>query len=104
MCDVSKAFTSQTNVSFAFKTQIEICLKIKRKKHPAFRVLNAFYFQTDFNLRFKRKIANAKIYEDKHDLYCTPVSLSRGLAYSPGTNSGGKSPANDRSSLTSSGL
>ena len=23
--------------------------------HPAFRVLNAFYFQTDFNLRFKRK-------------------------------------------------
>ena len=30
-------------------------LRLKRKKHPAFRVLNAFYFQTDFNLRFKRK-------------------------------------------------
>ena len=29
--------------AFAFKT------------HPAFRVLNVFYFQTDFNLRFKRK-------------------------------------------------
>ena len=30
-------------------------LRLKRKTHPAFRVLNAFYFQTDFNLRFKRK-------------------------------------------------
>ena len=29
--------------AFAFKT------------HHAFRVLNVFYFQTDFNLRFKRK-------------------------------------------------
>ena len=29
MQDASNAFTSQTNVSFAFKTQIEICLKIK---------------------------------------------------------------------------
>ena len=28
---------------------------LKRKTHPAFRVLNVFYFQTDFNLRFKRK-------------------------------------------------
>ena len=28
--------------AFAFKTQT----------HPAFRILNAFYFQTDFNLRF----------------------------------------------------
>ena len=32
-----------------------LCLRLKRKTHPAFRVLNAFYFQTDFNLRFKRK-------------------------------------------------
>ena len=31
-----------------------LCLRLKRKT-PAFRVLNAFYFQTDFNLRFKRK-------------------------------------------------
>ena len=30
-------------------------LRLKRKTHPAFRVLNAFYFQTDFNFRFKRK-------------------------------------------------
>ena len=30
-------------------------LRLKRKTHPAFCVLNAFYFQTDFNLRFKRK-------------------------------------------------
>ena len=30
-------------------------LHLKRKTHPAFRVLNVFYFQTDFNLRFKRK-------------------------------------------------
>ena len=30
-------------------------LRLKRKTHPAFRVLYAFYFQTDFNLRFKRK-------------------------------------------------
>ena len=37
--------TSQTHVSFAFKTQIEICLKIKH-------------------------VQNAKIYEDKRDLYC----------------------------------
>ena len=29
MEDASNAFTSQTKVSFAFKTQIEICLKIK---------------------------------------------------------------------------
>ena len=28
-------------------------LRLKRKTHPAFRVLNVFYFQTDFNLRFK---------------------------------------------------
>ena len=27
----------------------------KKKTHPAFRVLNVFYFQTDFNLHFKRK-------------------------------------------------
>ena len=31
--------------AFAFKTQA----------HNAFRVLNAFYFQTDFNLHLKRK-------------------------------------------------
>ena len=30
-------------------------LRLKRKTHPAFRVLSVFYFQTDFNLRFKRK-------------------------------------------------
>ena len=30
-------------------------LHLKRKTHLAFRVLNVFYFQTDFNLRFKRK-------------------------------------------------
>ena len=30
-------------------------LRLKRKTHSAFRVLNVFYFQTDFNLRFKRK-------------------------------------------------
>ena len=30
-------------------------LRLKRKTHLAFRVLNVFYFQTDFNLRFKRK-------------------------------------------------
>ena len=30
-------------------------LRFKRKTHPAFRVLDAFYFQIDFNLRFKRK-------------------------------------------------
>ena len=28
---------------------------LKRKTHPAFRVLKVFYFQTDFNLRFERK-------------------------------------------------
>ena len=37
--------TSQTHVSFAFKTQIEICLKIKtrlkRETQGAFGVLNA---------------------------------------------------------------
>ena len=30
-------------------------LRLKRKMHPAFRVLDAFYLLTDFNLRFKRK-------------------------------------------------
>ena len=30
-------------------------LRLKRKTYPAFCVLNAFYFHTDFNLRFKRK-------------------------------------------------
>ena len=30
-------------------------LRLKRKTHPTFRVLNVFYYQTDFNLRFKRK-------------------------------------------------
>ena len=30
-------------------------LRLKRETHLAFRVLNVFYFQTDFNLRFKRK-------------------------------------------------
>ena len=30
-------------------------LRLKRKTHPAFRVLNTFYYQTDFNLRFKCK-------------------------------------------------
>ena len=30
-------------------------LRLKSKTHPSFRVLNVFYFQTDFNLRFKRK-------------------------------------------------
>ena len=30
-------------------------LRLKRKTHPAFGVLNTFYFQTDFNLRFKCK-------------------------------------------------
>ena len=30
-------------------------LRLKRKTHPAFHVLDAFYYQTDFNLRFKRK-------------------------------------------------
>ena len=30
-------------------------LRLKRKTYLAFRVLNVFYFQTDFNLRFKRK-------------------------------------------------
>ena len=31
MCDVRgiKAFTSEMNVTFAFKTQVEVCLKIK---------------------------------------------------------------------------
>ena len=37
---------------FAF---VILRLRLKRKTHPAFRVLNAFYFQTDFNLRFKCK-------------------------------------------------
>ena len=32
-----------------------IFIDLKRKTHPAFRVLNVFYFQTYFNLRFKRK-------------------------------------------------
>ena len=56
MQDASNAFTSQTNVSFVFKTQIEICLKIKRV--------------CVLRLKRKRKIANVKIYEDKRDLYC----------------------------------
>ena len=30
-------------------------LRLKHKTLPAFRVFNTFYFQTDFNLRFKRK-------------------------------------------------
>ena len=30
-------------------------LRLKCKTHHAFRVLNVFYFQTDFNLRVKRK-------------------------------------------------
>ena len=38
--------------NFAF---VILRLRLKRKTQPAFRVLNAFYFQTDFNLRFKRK-------------------------------------------------
>ena len=60
MQDASNALTSQTNVSFAFNTHIEIGLKIKRA------------YNAGCVLRFKRKrkIANAKIYEDKHDLYC----------------------------------
>ena len=33
----------------------DFAFAFKRKTHPAFRVLNVFYFQTDFNLRFKRK-------------------------------------------------
>ena len=37
-------------------SRLRFCvLRLKRKTHPAFRVLNVFYFQTDFNLRFKRK-------------------------------------------------
>ena len=40
--------TYSTNI-FAFA----ILLRLKRKTQ--FRVLNVFYFQTDFNLRFKRK-------------------------------------------------
>ena len=35
-------------------SRLRFCV-YKRKKHPAFCVLNAFYYQTDFNLRFKRK-------------------------------------------------
>ena len=55
------------NVSFAFKTQIEICLKIN-----AFKTRNVGCV-----LRFKRKrkITNAKIYEDKRDLYCTNMFI-----------------------------
>ena len=30
-------------------------MRLKRKTHLAFRVLNVFYFQTDFNVRVKRK-------------------------------------------------
>ena len=58
MYDASNAFTSQTNVLFAFQTHIEICLIIKH---------------AGCVLRFKRKRKNpnAKIYEDKRDLYCT---------------------------------
>ena len=39
-------------IDFAFAI---LRLGLKRKTHPAFRVLNAFYFQTDFNLRLRRK-------------------------------------------------
>ena len=36
-------------------TFIFIDFRVYDFAHPAFRVLNVFYFQTDFNLRFKRK-------------------------------------------------
>ena len=46
----SKTHTVQITFAFAI-----LRLRLKHKTHPAFRVLNVFYFQTDFNLRFKRK-------------------------------------------------
>ena len=46
------ALQYKSRLSFAF---VILRWRLKRKTHPAFRVLNAFYFQTDFKLRFKRK-------------------------------------------------
>ena len=56
----SKAFIKKSptvQITFIF-IDFRVCdlrLRLKRKTHPAFRVLNAFYFHTYFNLRFKRK-------------------------------------------------
>ena len=42
-------------ITFIFIDFRVLRLRLKRKTHPAFRIWNAFYFQTDINLRFKRK-------------------------------------------------
>ena len=50
-------FIHTVQITFIF-IDFRVCdfaFGLKRKAHTAFRVLNAFYFQTDFNLRFKRK-------------------------------------------------
>ena len=46
---------TRTYIHIQYKSFVILRLRLKRKTHPAFRVLNAFYFQTNFNLRFKRK-------------------------------------------------
>ena len=54
----AKIIISHTvQITFIF-IDFRVCdlrLRLKPKTHIAFRVLNAFYYQTDFNLRFKRK-------------------------------------------------
>ena len=59
--DILPAFRELVNVQYKSRLSSYILafaslrLRLKRKTHPAFHVLNAFYFQTDFNLRFKHK-------------------------------------------------
>ena len=39
----------------AYEDKRDLYCRTTQCTHPAFRVLNVFYFQADFNLRFKRK-------------------------------------------------
>ena len=51
MLHIDEYFNSATvQITFIF-----IDFRVCDFAHPAFRVLNAFYFQTDFNFRFKRQ-------------------------------------------------
>ena len=47
--NIAQNHSSTVQITFIF---IDFSrLRLKRKTHPAFRVLNVFYFQADFNLR-----------------------------------------------------
>ena len=50
LCGIDESLVKYARIENVCTVQITFILR-----HPAFRVLNVFYFQTDFNLRFKRK-------------------------------------------------